>query len=360
MNTLKKSFAVLICFVLMVGCFTGCHQKGEIAVKVGNCEFTSGYYACALVIADTEARSKVESALSEKGESTENIVYYKQKVEDTDYTKWVEDTALETLKEVAAARTLCKEAGIELDDETASTAKRNAEYMWDTYGYSKIMEPNGVAKTTFVEYMTDSYLANLYFNHVYGAGGEKEISAEKLSEQLSNNYVLVNKIEVNFDSKTDDDKKSEREKLTTYETELKNGTKTFEDVYLDYNNISAEDHKHDEPQDGETAPLDSHATVIGSEDTSYASDYYTEAKSMAVGEIKVVTLDNDAGIALIVKKDIMADPYYIENFDETLRRDIAGDECNDYIEKYGNDLKTTVHKSATGQFKVKKIKYPEK
>ena len=59
MNILKRLFALVLTLALIITCFTGCHKKGEIAVKIGDIEFTSGYYACALVFADTEARAKV-------------------------------------------------------------------------------------------------------------------------------------------------------------------------------------------------------------------------------------------------------------------------------------------------------------
>ena len=79
---------------------------------------------------------------------------------------------------------------------------------------------------------------------------------------------------------------------------------------------------------------------------------------MAVGEIKIVTVE-DSGIALIVKKDITADPYYIEEFDSVLRNDIAGEDYEDDIADYGKKLDCDVNEKATKQFKVKKIVYPE-
>lgn len=358
MKNLKKSFAMLLCFVMAAVCFAGCHQKDEIAVKVGDCEFTSGYYSCALVIADTEARSKVETELSDKGESTDNITYYKHKVEDTDYVEWVKNKALDTLKQLAAVKTLCKEANVELDEETATTAKENSEYMWDSYGYSQLMEPNGVSKSTFLQYMNDTYLADTYFTSVYGENGEKAISSEKLSEYMTENYVLVNRLDVSFDSKSDDEKTSLSEKFTTYESELKNGKRSFEEIYLEYNNISADEHTHEDAEDGELSPQDHHATVLGAEGTSYEIDYFDDAKKMALGEVKVLTLDNDRGLVLLVKKDISADPYYLKTLDSVLRHDIADEEYNEYIEKYADDMKLTVNKSSVNRFNVKKIKYP--
>ncbi len=359
MNTLKRIFAIALCLALTLTCLVGCHQKGEIAVKIGDVEFTSGYYACALVFADSEARDKVEEALSEKGDLPDEINYYKQKIEKTDYVEWVEKNALETLKDLAALKTLCKDAKVELDAETTATADSNSDYWWDTYGYSALMENNGVSKETFKQYMRDSYLFDSYFEHLYGKDGEKAIAADKLSKQLADNYVLVNKLEVSFSGLKAEEKTDKTNQFTAFEKALKEGTKTFEQVYLEYNNQSAEDHKHEEVKEGEKAPLDPHATVLGNEETSYASDHFKTAKEMAVGEVKVITLEEDAGLVLLVKQDIAADPYYIDELDTMLRQDIVGEDFNDDITKYGEKLDCTVNNSSTKQFKVKKIEYPE-
>ena len=359
MKTLKRIFSIALCLALMLTCLVGCHQKGEIAVKIGDVEFTSGYYACALVFSDSEARAKVEEELSKDGDLPDQIKYWNHKVEDTDYVKWVEKTTLGTLKDLAAVKTLCKEAEITLDAETESLSDTNADYLWDTYGYSVLMENNGVGKETFKQYMRDTYLMDAYFEHLYGEGGEKEIAADKIKNQLTDNYVLVNKLEVSFSDLEAEEKADKNNQFTAYEKALKEGTKTFEEIYLEFNNISAESHKHEEAEEGELTPHDQHATVLGGEDTSYASDHFETAKAMAVGDVKIITLKDDEGLVLLVKKDIAADPYYIDNFDKTLRQEIVGDDYNDDMTKYGEKLDCEVNESSTRQFKVKKIKHPE-
>ncbi len=360
MNTLKKIFSSVLCTALILTCLAGCHKKGEVAVKIGDVEFTSGYYACALVFSDSEARNKVQENLSDDEDTdTSDIDYYKQKIDDTDYVEWVENNTLDTLKDLAAVKTLCKEANVELDDETKEQSESNAEYLWDTYGYSELLSKNGVSEATFKQYMLDTYLADTYFNHLYGEGGEKEISAEKLSEQLTNNYVLVNKIEVDYSSLSDDEYQEKTDQLAAYYEQLKNKTKTFEEIYLEYNEISADEHTHEEAEDGELEPLDHHATVLGNEDTDYASDYYEKAKTMATDDVEIVTIEDSKTFALIVKKDISADPYYIKNLDSVLRNDIAGDDYKDDIAEYGKKLECDINEYSTKQFKVKKIEYPE-
>jgi len=359
MNTLKRILAFTVCLALVLTCFVGCHEKGEIAVKIGDVEFSSGYYACALVYADMEARSLVDEQLSEKDDSSDEIKYYKYKVENTDYTKWVENKVLKNLKELAALQILCAEADISLDAESISLSDTNSDYLWDNYGYSVLMEANGVSKETFKQYMRDTYFADAYFKHLYGKDGEKEVPADKITKQLSDNYILANTLEVSFSDLTDEKIKEKKDQFAAYEDSLKDGSKTFEEIYLEYNNISSEDHKHEDAKEGELTPLDPHATVLGNKETSYASQHFDTAKAMEINEIKLVTLEDNKGLALIVKKDILADPYYIDEFDTMLRQDIVGEEYNKEILEYGEKLECTINKSSVKQFKIKNLYYPE-
>jgi hypothetical protein len=104
----------------MLASFAACHPKDEVAVTVGDVEFTSAYYMCALINADNEARSLVDEALAEKKEkddkdssststATEEVDYYSEKVEGKKYVDWVKARAIENLKQIAAYKIKCKE-----------------------------------------------------------------------------------------------------------------------------------------------------------------------------------------------------------------------------------------------------------
>lgn len=361
MKTVKKLFAVIICLCVAVTCFAGCHKKGEIAVTIGDCEFTSGYYMCALVYADTEARSLVDEKLSAEGESTENVKYYKQKIDGTDYSEYVKDKAMEQLTEIAAYKAKCAEAGISLDEETESNAESMASYYW-SYGYSQLFGSNGVSEATFKQYMKDTYYSQLYFEHLYGEGGEREINEEQMKTELSENYVLVDMLESDLSSLEEDEAASVRSQFETYKGVLEKGTADFEEIYDSYNS-SGEDtedehgHEHSEGN-GESAPVDPHASLLGGEDTDNASEYYDDAKDMAVGEVKIVETD-DGKLLLIKKLDVTADPYYFENNKDSLRKLAVGDELEDEIKQFGKTLKNNTVKKNVDRFKVKKIVYPE-
>ena len=361
MKNIKKIFAVImvVCLCLTV---VGCHKKNETAVKVGSLKFTSGYYACVLFFTDSSARSKVETQLEEDGKSTDDINYYKQKIDGKSYVDWVKEETINTIKRIAASKLYCKENKLKLGDD-AEQMKSYAEYYWEN-GYSDVLIKNGVGndsrfsncRPSYINYMTDLSYENLYFNDIFGAEGKKAISEETLKEELSKNYAIADMLDVSFDELTDEEKTQKTEQLEGYMQELKKGTRTFEEIYHEYN---GEEHEDEEAGDGSDKPLDSHATFIGSADTDYANDYFDEIKTMENGEVKIIDKADNAGKILVVKGDVIADPYYLSNYDLMLRHAIADEDFDKLIEEYIKDLDVKEYKSAINNFKVKKIYYPE-
>ncbi len=359
MKILKKFLSIALALLLLLS-FAGCHAKGEIAVKAGDMEFTSAYYLCALIFADMEARSIVESDMAEEIEEGKEINYYKQKVEDTDYVKWVEEKALHTIKAVAAYKTLCTEKKVEIEDDVIASAESMAEFYWDSYGYSQLFEPNGVSETTFNQYMVDSYYADLYFEHVYGEDGEKEISKDDVKNTISSKFALINKITASFEEGTsEDDIKALKETFVDYEKALSSGKKTFKEVYVDYNGedaIEEEEHEHEEGEEAKE-PLDSLSELVGNDDTDYAYEHFDKVSKLKTGEVTLITEDDNKGLVLIVKKNVLDDPYYVELLDLSARKLIAGEDFEKEMDEYSKGIDFEVIDNAVSRLKVKNIKY---
>ncbi|MBO4432884.1 MAG: hypothetical protein J5852_05060, partial [Clostridia bacterium] len=316
-----KRIIALILAALMLLSFAACHKKGETAVKIGDIKFTSGYYACVLFFTDSSARSKVSEQLEEEGKSTDDINYYKQKIDGKKYVDWVKEETIKTLKKVAAAKTYCKKNKLELGDD-AEQLKSYAEYYWEQGGYSAVLPENGVAKETYIDYMTDLSYEDLYFDHVFGEKGEKEVTKKELKKELSTNYALVDMIDVSFTDLEDEEKTSKTKQLEGYLDELKEGKRTFEEIYKEYNNVTDEEEDTAE-EDNTDKPLDSRATLVGNENTSFANDYFDKIYKMKKDDVKIINKDDDAGKILVVKKDVLEDPYYLKTYDSTLRHAVA-------------------------------------
>lgn len=354
MKTLKRIFACVIVLIMALT-VSACHKKDEIAVKAGDVEFTSAYYMCALINADSEAKTKVQEELSDEESSTE-IDYYSKKIDGKKYETWVKDQALENLKEIAAWKLLCKENKVELTEEEATNAQTYASYYWSSYGYSLYFEPNGVGEKTYTQYMKDSYYSEAYFNHIYGKDGEKEIAADDVKKEIYKSFIIADILDASFTSEmTDTEKNTLKTKLDGYVTALESGKKTFEQVYNEYNSVE----ESDEKTESEDGPKDPYAQVLGAQGTVYESEHYDTVKKMKTGEVKLIKLDNDAGYTLIVKQDIKADKYYLESLDSTTRHALKDEEFKATVDEFKKEIELDINNYAIKQFKVKNIKEPD-
>ena len=387
MKTIKR-IAALVLVAAMVLSLAACHKKNEIAVTVGDVEFTSAYYMCALIGADSEAKSLVyESLTDEEKNGYETPDYYSKKVEDKDFVTWVEEKAMSDLEKIAAYKTLSKENKLELEEDVVTQTESYIEYYWSSYGYSAYYEPNGVSYETYKNFMMDSNYSELYFEE-----GTNPVSKEDIKNKIYEKFLIANVLEATYESEaTDEDKASLKTKVNDYATALKEGKMTFEQVYNDYNGIteeetaeeetteeentssaeetasetesseetSSEDTSTETEEEEEPTPIDQYASVFGAEGTEgYESDYYDDVKDLAVGEVKVIELEDGTGLALFVKQDIKADEYYLTALDSTVRHILKDDEFDKDIAEYIKKMEKNVSKYAIGQFKVKKIIEP--
>lgn len=353
MNTIKKIIAaVLVC--LMALTIIGCHPKDEIAVTIDDHEYTSAYYMCALINAYMEGQQEVYNNLSDEEASSTDIDFFSKKIEEKSFSDWVKDRAIESLKEISIYKSLCSDNKLELTDEERANTEYYVSFYWSSYGYSALFEPNGVSQATYTDYMLDSGYAQLYFEHLYGKGGEKEVAATEVETKLYSDFLIANLLEVTFSEETDTEKTAIKNKFVEYEKNLKNRKMTFEEVYVDYN--KEENHKHEETEDG---PKDPHATIIGKDGTGYEHDFYGDIEKMKTGEIKLIEKENNAGLLLVVKQDIKADGYYLENMDMTVRQLLKYEEYSKDMAKQAEKLEAEINKYAVNQFKVKNIKEPQ-
>ena len=360
MKNIKRILAVVLACLFVAG-LTACHKKGEIAVKVGDKEFTSGYYACALYFADGEARQKVYDQVSEEGGDTSNIDYFSRQIDGKSYVDWVKEEAIKDIKKAAASKIYCEKAGIELDESAKNSAVSYAESYWSYY--SETFTKNGFSKETLTAFLTDQSYNDLYFDHIYGAEGEKAVTEEQLKAHLSENLLIADIIEADFTDLEEEQITEKTEQLNGYLNDLNSGKRTFEEINAEYNGTDdeAEDTAEETAnEDGIEAsgPADSLAKLIGKPDTDYAgtySDYFEEILAMQTGEVKIIDKPDNAGKLLVVKKDILEDPYYLSTYDETFRHSIADEDFDKDVEDYANTLYFESIAYAVNRFDVKKI-----
>lgn len=364
MNGLKKVCAALLA-LLVLGTVCACHKKGEVAVTSGDEKFTSAEYLYYLVNANSEAMQKVQDNLTDEEKLNEDYDIYSKEIDGKSYEDWVKDTAMANLKKTAAFIVLCKENGVEPEKEDVEQIEQSVEIFWENEYYEsskKLLEDNGIYKETYLKCLKDALYEPAYFNFLYGEGGQKAVSEEELKKALEENFFLADRLDVTFQDETDEQKTEIKTKLDGYVTSLQNGSMTFEQVYHDYN--GEEEHEEAEDSD-ELKPLDSHAELIPSEEAnkklenySFTTDGYDTLKEMKNGEVKLIEKEDGAGYMLLVKKDILADEYYIKDKDASgvIRHFLKDEEFEKDIDDYVDKMDFDINKYAVDRFKVKKLK----
>ena len=364
MNGLKKLCAAFLT-LLLLATFCACHKKGEVAVKAGGEEFTSAEYLYYLINANAEATQKVQEKLTDEEKNSGDYDVYSKKIDGKSYETWVKDTALSNLKKTAAYVILCKENKVELDKEEVEQLEQNVELFWENENYASsrdLYEENGVSKETYLKCAKNSMYEEAYFNFLYGKGGKKEVSTDELKNALKDNFFLADRLNVTFQDETDEQKAEIKTKLEGYVKSIKDGSMTYEEAYHDYN--GEEQHEEEESGD-ELKPKDSHAELIPSEKTSekltnysLSSEGYDSLEKMKKNEVKLIEKEDGTGYLLLVKKDILADEYYVKDEDASgvprhlLKDEEFEKEIDDYVKKADFDIS----KYAINRFKVKKLK----
>ena len=356
MKYISKLLAFAMALVLALG-LVGCHPKNEVALTIGGKDYTSAFYMCALLQADGEAKSKVQEAYEEKEKDTSDINYYKEKIEKKKFTTWVKDRAIEICRTYAYIESVCDEKDISISGEDLETTESYVDNYWNNYGYSAYYGANGVSYETFKEFFTYSNLMQTYFLSIYGKEGEEPVAEETIKSTLSEKFVLADVLIIGLtddsgNALSDEKVAGEKSKLEGYKKRLDNG-EDFKTIYEEVNGkqqSTSTDSKEEKPED-------ELAQVLGAEDTeSYASQHYNAVKELKLGETKIVEDTENKQLLLFLKKDIMADGYYLNNMYDYIINLLKYDDFSADCEEKSLELEFEQNKFATGRFNVKKLK----
>lgn len=364
MTVFKKIFAGIVS-IAMVLSFAGCHSKGEVAASYDKYQIPSGVYLSLLLQADSEGRQKVSEAFESAGKDTDDIDYYDQTLDDKDFSDWVVDRTKDLCRRYFMISKLFDEYSLKLSDSDSQEISQYTDLYWSYYGYSEYFEPNGVSKESYKKSMeTLNYKYGALFEYLYTGEGPNAISKDTLKKALAEHYAIANMISESFTDSdgnelTDDEKDALYKKLSGYADDINNGKKTFEKLYKELNPSDDTSSAATSSADTEESkPKDELATLFGDEDTNnqYAS-YFSEVKKQEQG--KAVVLKFDDCYMLVVKKDISADPYYLDTLSLSLSYLLKQDEFDEMLEEKGAKLDIDFNNSAIKYLKPKNIEIPE-
>lgn len=349
---------------ILVGCMLfslcACHGKDEVALTIEGTNITSALYLNALVDCDSEAKQRIDEEVAasktEETEDTEETDYYSKTLDGLSFVDYVKEKTIERCKEFVFFQKLVDEGTIKLTDEEVNEAENSAATYWSSYGYAYLYNVNGVSFETYKKAFTYTYYSNKYFNHLYAEGGEKEVPKKDIKDYMLDNYTLAHALSANYEENaTDEQKAALKTKLEGYAKRIKDGEE-FEKIYIEHNEIKAEEHKHEETKDG---PKLQHAIVLADKnsESSSANADFDEVYDMKVGETKIIENEAKTGLTFYVKLDINSDAYYLKQLTDEILYGLKKDEFQKSITEKTKAYKVETNNFAINRFDVEDIDY---
>jgi hypothetical protein len=379
-------------------------------------------YSCVLFLNGSNARNAIYNYVKANEPDTDlNKIQYTKYKFDKDgnvtadgafsYEEYIRNSTLKVLKRFAALLTIVEEKNLTLDENTINLAKVQSQYLWyvgcdystyQQYGesaynyftpYGIYFEANDVAYSTYEQYNIYEATYSYYFEKLYGEGGEKEISKEDLTKNMTENYAVIDAMVFSYldsdNKKLSDEKIKEiKEKAEGYAERI-NAGEEFKDIYDEYNEEKkASENKNDYSSSTSTTSStvsstssvesttsgttssgtqeenkfkpESYTIVIGADETSYASSVYDDVIKLDNNVATVIHEEDSSRYVLLVRRDMTAEEY--ENYWlDLLKVDIyyalKQDEFNTDVDKKGEGLAFYEDTHATDAFEVEDIQF---
>ena len=250
----------------------------------GAYEVTSGMYVGMSISAYNSGYSQTDVDTSQP--------LYDQQIGSVDALTWVQQEVDNLAKKYLAVETKFAEYGLSFTEEEQSYIDSYIEYYWNYLGSS--YEDEGCGQESYTKLMTNSFKESQLFYHIYGEGGEREVTEEELRDLFNQQYAHVNIFDV--DCSDDEGNPLEGHELEIVEERVANlierldNGEDFETVKADYEaEVEAE-----QAAEEESASSDTSSDETSSEETSASESSASSEESAASEESSAVSEDTSS------------------------------------------------------------------
>ena len=229
----------------------------------GKYEVTSGMYVGMSISAYNEGYSQSDVDTSQS--------LYDQQIGSVNGLTWVQQEVDNLAKKYLAVESKFDEYGLSFTEDEQSYIDSYIQYYWSYIGES--YEDEGCGEESYTKLATNSFKESQLFYHIYGEGGEREVTEDELRTLFNEQYAHVNVF--NVDASDD-----EGEPLEGHAMELKE------------EEVAGLIEQLDAGIDLETVKADYQASQEEADSSSEESSESTTAESSAVSE-EISTEDPD-------------------------------------------------------------------
>ena len=350
MKLFKKTIAIVLCVLMMVS-VTACGEDTSWVLKTEKTDITAGHYLYYLINAYSNATYMVEDP---------NKSILSQTIDGVKAATWIENTALESAKFAITVKEMFEKEGIELSAENQEYVNQLANYYWAYFGQTLFL-PNGVSYDTVLKATTYDVMKNQLFEHLYGEGGEREISAEDVKKGLVENYAKIKEIGISLagmsgEMRSDKVQETLKAKAEDYKKRIEAGEK-IEDLIKEHYDVEiglAVEETGKTAEELTSGEIDTDAVIINKDSTNYTDNEKTEILKLANGEVKVLV--EKEYIRVVQKMDILEDDTYLKEYDMSVRINLKGDEFIEELQELAKDFEVEINEAGLKKYKPSKVK----
>ncbi len=354
MKLFKKTIAIILCMLMIVS-VTACGEDTSWVLKTEKTDISAGHYLYYLINAYSNASYMVE-------DPDKSIL--SQTIDGKKAANWIEDTALESAKFAITVKEMFEAEGLELSAENQEYVNQMANYYWAYFGQTLFL-PNGVSYDTLLKATTYDVMKTQLFEHLYGEGGEREISAEDVKKGLVENYAKIKEIGISLvgmsgEMRSEKVQETLKAKAEDYKKRIEAGEKIEDLIKEHYDveiNLAVEEtgKTADEITGGTTAEdIDTDAVVVNNDSTNYSDNEKKEILKLANGEVKVLV--EKEHISVVQKMDILEDDTYLKEYDMSVRITLKGDEFIEELQELAKEVEVEINEAGLKKYKPSKVK----
>ena len=383
MNKLtRRAAAAVLCGALAVTACS-CGANTTTALTIDGTEIPAGVYICYQMDALSEAQSVLAEEQPDLDMTAEGFDFKKQTIGGVAAEEWVKNKTVELCRTYVASNRMFDEYGLSLTAEQKAELSSYVKSTWDEenmyaqyiYGFDTLgeyYETLGVGEKSFEAIQTVFTKQEALFNHIYGEGGELEVSAAELEAKVLSDYALVYSFQVD----------PAYGKAQDYVDKLNSGT-AFPEVKQSYDQAvavaEAEEAKKEAEEAGEeydgTLPEDVVVaaedaeilkSVINVKDTTPSESYVADVFAMANGENKLITVSKESTAVdgttstavsyyVVQKLDIAADADIMASYKDSVLYDMKNGELEETLKAKGAAYAVTENAAAIKLYSIDKL-----
>ena len=252
-------------------------------------------------------------------------------IEDKPSKEWINDEAVEDMREYAAVEKKFTELGLSFENNEEKAASNTVDQWWEYVG--EYFESIGVSKQSYYDVVLNSQKRAAVFDYYYADGGEKAVPDEDIKNHLLENNARIKFIKMELKDGEGNllksDGKAELKKMAEDYIERARSGESFEAIEDEYNeyyaNLVAEasetsgDEEADIPEGEETETVDgeteriSYGTIVskGSVIPSEKVANTVFDGSLNVGDYTIV--EEDEVWYIVHRIDLFDDPEYLDS-----------------------------------------------